>query len=152
VQHDKTYASLANIEEAFEVGLNRAVTLIAEKRSGGPRAGRGGAAAALKELGEHPETGKPVRILAGRFGPYIKHEDVNANVPRGKDPQDVTLEEAVALLAARAAKPSSGKKPARKAAAKSAKPAAEKTASKKAPARKTAAKKAPAKKAAKTSA
>jgi DNA topoisomerase-1 len=144
VQHDKTYASLANIEEAFEVGLNRAVTLIAEKRAGGPRAGRGAAAAPLKELGEHPETGKPVRILSGRFGPYIKHEDVNANVPRGKDPQAVTLEEAVALLAERAAK-GGGRKPARKAAApKAAKPAAEK----KAPARKTAAKKAPAKKAA----
>jgi DNA topoisomerase-1 len=118
VQHDKTYASLANIEEVFEVGLNRAVTLIAEKRAGGPRGGRGASAAPLKELGDHPETGKPVRILAGRFGPYIKHEDVNANVPRGKDPQAVTLEEAVALLAERAAKGGGGKKkPARKAAA-----------------------------------
>jgi DNA topoisomerase-1 len=146
VQHDKTYASLGSIEEVFDVGLNRAVTLIAEKRSGGPRA-RGGAAAALKELGEHPETGKPVRILSGRFGPYIKHEDVNANVPRGKDPQAVTLDEAVALLAERVAK-GGGKKPARKAAPKAAKPAAEK----KAPARKTAAKKAPAKKSAKTTA
>ena len=146
VQHDKTYASLANIEEAFDVGLNRAITLIAEKRAGGPR-GANGAGAALKDLGEHPQTGKPVRILSGRFGPYIKHEDTNANVPRGKDPQEVTLEEAVVLLAERAAKPSSGKKkPARKAAA--AKPVAEK----KAPAKKTAAKtpaakkKAPAKK------
>ena len=150
VQHDKTYASLANIEEAFEVGLNRAVTLIAEKRAGGPRA-RGGAAAPLKELGEHPETGKPVRILAGRFGPYIKHEDVNANVPRGKDPQSVTLEEAVALLAERAAK-GGGKKPARKAAPKAAAKAAKPAAAKKAPARKTAAKKASAKKAAKKTA
>ena len=154
VQHDKTYASLANIEEVFEVGLNRAVTLIAEKRAGGPRA-RGGAAAALKELGEHPETGKPVRILSGRFGPYIKHEDVNANVPRGKDPQAVTIEEAVALLAERAAK-GGGKKPARKAAPKAASKAAPKSAkpaaANKAPARKTAAKKAPAKKAAKKSA
>ena len=150
VQHDKTYASLANIEEVFDVGLNRAVTLIAEKRAGGPRA-RGGAAAALKELGEHPETGKPVRILSGRFGPYIKHEDVNANVPRGKDPQAVTLEEALALLAERAAK-GGGKKPARKAAPKTASKATKPAAAKKAPARKTAAKKAPAKKAAKKSA
>src|SRR6185312_6536636 len=148
VQHDKTYASLANIEEVFEVGLNRAVTLIAEKRAGGPRAGRGGAAAPLKELGEHPQTGKPVRILSGRFGPYIKHEDVNANVPRGKDPQSVTLEEAVALLAERAAK-GGGKKPARKAGPKA---AAKPAAAKKAAPRKSAAKKAPAKKAAKKSA
>jgi DNA topoisomerase-1 len=138
VQHDKTYASLANIEEAFEVGLNRAVTLIAEKRAGGPRGARGATAAALKELGDHPASGKPIRILAGRFGPYIKHEDTNANVPRGKDPQDVTLEEAVALIAEREAKGGGGKKtPARKVAAP--KP----TATKKAPAKKPAAKKKP---------
>ena len=118
VQHDKTYASLANIEEAFEVGLNRAITLIAEKRAGGPRGARGASAAPLKELGDHPATGKPIRILSGRFGPYIKHEDTNANVPRGKDPQDVTLEEAVALIAEREAKGGgTKKKPARKAAA-----------------------------------
>jgi DNA topoisomerase I len=146
VQHDKTYASLANIEEAFEVGLNRAITLIAEKRAGGPRGARG-SSAPLKELGDHPATGKPVRILAGRFGPYIKHEDTNANVPRGKDPQAVTLEEAVALLAEREAKGGGGtKKPARKAAApkpmtantvKAKKPAAKKPAAKKkAPAKK----------------
>jgi DNA topoisomerase-1 len=150
VQHDKTYASLGSIEEVFEVGLNRAVALIAEKRAGGPRGARGGAAAPLKELGEHPETGKPVRILSGRFGPYIKHEDVNANVPRGKDPQAVTLEEAVALLAERAAK-GGGKRPARKAAAK---PAAtdKKAPAKRTTTKKTAAKKAPAKKAAKKTA
>jgi DNA topoisomerase-1 len=143
VQHDKTYASLGSIEEAFDVGLNRAVTLIAEKKAGGGRGARGGGSAALKELGEHPQTGKPVRILAGRFGPYIKHEDVNANVPRGKDPQAVTLDEAVALLAERAAKPSGGgkaRKPTRAKAAATAKPA---------PKKKPAKKKAPAKKAAK---
>jgi DNA topoisomerase-1 len=145
VQHDKTYASLANIEEAFDVGLNRAVTLIAEKRAGGPRGARGGAATALKELGDHPATGKPIRILAGRFGPYIKHEDTNANVPRGKDPQDVTLEEAVSLIAEREAKGGGAKKkPVRKAAA--AKPAAKSAAAKKAPAKKPAAKKPAAKK------
>jgi DNA topoisomerase-1 len=143
VQHDKTYASLGSIDEAFEVGLNRAVTLIAEKKAGGPR-GRNGVATALKELGDHPETGKPIRILSGRFGPYIKHEDVNANVPRGKDPQEVTLEEAVALIAERAAKGGGKKKPVRKAAA--AKPPAAKAAAKKAPAKKAAAKKPAAKK------
>jgi DNA topoisomerase-1 len=151
VQHDKTYASLANIEEAFDVGLNRAITLIAEKRAGGPRGARGGAATALKELGDHPATGKPIRILAGRFGPYIKHEDINANVPRGKDPQDVTLEEAVALIAEREAKGGGAKKkPARKAApkpmtakvVKAKKPAAKKAPAKKKPAPKKAAAKA----------
>jgi DNA topoisomerase-1 len=97
-------------------------------------------------LGEHPETGKPVRILAGRFGPYIKHEDVNANVPRGKDPQEVTLDEAVALLAERAGKGGGKpKKPVRRAAPKTEaaeKPAPKKTAAaKKKPAAKVAAKK-----------
>ena len=70
VQHGKTYASLSDIEEVFEVGLNRAVTLIAEKRAGGGRPQRG-QASALKDLGAHPETGEPVRVLSGRFGPYI---------------------------------------------------------------------------------
>ena len=142
VQHDKTYASLGSIEEAFEVGLNRAVTLIAEKKAGGPRGARGANAPALKDLGAHPADGQPIRILSGRFGPYIKHGDTNANVPRGKDPQEVTLEEAVALLAERAAKGGGGKakRPAPKAAAE--KPAAKKkpATKKKAPAKKAAAK------------
>ena len=148
VQHDKTYASLETIDEVFEIGLNRAVTLLAEKRAGaGSRPGRG-QAAALAELGAHPADGAPVRILAGRFGPYIKHGDTNANVPRGTDPQNVTLEQAVALLAEREAK-GGGKKPAKKAVAKKpAKAAAEKAeaAPKKAAAKKPAAKKAAAKK------
>jgi DNA topoisomerase-1 len=115
VQHGKTYASVDGIEEVFDVGLNRAVTLIAEKRAGGGRPQRG-QAAALKDLGAHPETGDPVKVLAGRFGPYIASGGVNANVPKGTDPANVTMEQAVALLAERAAK-SGGKKPARKAAA-----------------------------------
>jgi DNA topoisomerase-1 len=67
-------------------------------------------------LGEHPATGKPVRILAGRYGPYIKHEDTNANVPKGADLQALTLEQAIALLDARAAQGGGKKKPARRAA------------------------------------
>jgi DNA topoisomerase I len=100
VQHNGTYANLAGTDEVFDVGLNRAVAALAEKRAGG-RGGRGAAAEALNELGAHPTTGKPVRVLAGRYGPYVKHEGVNANVPKGADPKGLTLEEAVALLAAR---------------------------------------------------
>ncbi|MFM8375144.1 MAG: topoisomerase C-terminal repeat-containing protein, partial [Phenylobacterium sp.] len=108
VQHAGVYANLSSTEEVFEVGVNRAVNLLAEKKAGG-RGGRS-AAAALKELGPHPVDGAPVRILSGRFGPYVKHGDVNANVPRGEDPQALTLEAAVALLAARTAKaPAKGK-------------------------------------------
>ncbi len=69
-------------EDVFDIGLNRAVALLADKRAGGGRPQRG-QAAALTELGNHPEDGKPIRVLSGRFGPYIKHGDTNANVPKG---------------------------------------------------------------------
>jgi DNA topoisomerase-1 len=99
-------------------------------------------------------TGEPIKVLAGRFGPYIASGGVNANVPKSKEPADVTLEEAVALLAEREAKGGSKvkkkapakKAPAQKAAAKKTaapkaaadkKPAAKKAAPKKAPAKKT---------------
>ena len=119
VQHAGVYANLANANEVFEVGLNRAVVVLAEKKAGGGRGGRGaGAAAALKDLGPHPLSGKPVQILSGRYGPYIKHESTNANVPKGSDPMDLTLEDAVALITAREAAPGGKKKPARRAAAK----------------------------------
>ncbi|PIB91552.1 type I DNA topoisomerase [Caulobacter sp. FWC2] len=144
VLHDGTYANLENADEVFDVGLNRAVAILADKRAGGGRPQRG-AATALAEIGNHPEDGKPVRVLSGRFGPYIKHGDTNANVPKGKDPASITMEEAVALIAERAAK-GGGKKPAKKAAAP--KKAAAKTtkAEGDAPAKKTAAKKPAAKK------
>ena len=144
VLHSGTYANLPGVDEVFEVGLNRAVALLAEKRAGGGRGGRG-ESAALKDLGVHPVDGAPVKILSGRYGPYIKHGSTNANVPKGSEPADITLEEAVKLLAEREAK-GGGKKPARgKAAAKpkaltknvvAKKPAAKK----KAPAKKKAAK------------
>jgi DNA topoisomerase-1 len=120
VQHAGTYANIENADEVFDIGLNRAVTVLAEKRAGGSRPGRA-TASALKELGAHPADGAPVRILSGRFGPYIKHGATNANVPKGSDPDALTMDEAVALLAAREGK-GGAKKPAR--AAKAAKPAA----------------------------
>ncbi|WP_411286920.1 type I DNA topoisomerase [Phenylobacterium sp.] len=136
VLHAGTYANLSGAEEVFDVGLNRAVDLLAEKR-----AGRRTESSALKDLGAHPGDGAPVRVLSGRYGPYIKHGATNANVPRGTDPQDVTLEQAVLLLAERAAKPSGGKKKPARAAKASPAP---KAAARKAPARKKAAAKKPA--------
>jgi DNA topoisomerase I len=103
VQHGRTYANLDSTEEVFEVGLNRAISLIEEKKSGGGRGGRA-APKALKELGAHPETAEPVRVLSGRYGPYVSAGKVNANIPKGADPETVTLDQAVALLAERAAK------------------------------------------------
>ena len=145
VLHDGTYANLENADEVFDVGLNRAVAILADKRAGGGRPQRG-AATALAEIGAHPEDGKPVRVLSGRFGPYIKHGDTNANVPKGKDPASITMEEAVALIAERAAK-GGGKKPAKKAAAPKKAPASKAAkAEGDAPAKKTAAKKPAAKK------
>ena len=103
VQHNGTYANLSDAEEVFDIGINRAVTVLAEKKAGGGRPGRA-AATALKELGSHPQTGQPVRVLSGRYGPYVASGGVNANVPRGSEPEAMTLEQAVALLAERAAK------------------------------------------------
>jgi len=142
VQHNGTYANLPTVDEVFEVGLNRAVALLAEKRANGPGRGRG-ETQPLVELGAHPVDGEPVRVMPGRYGPYVKHGAVNANVPRNSDPKALTLDEAVKLLAERAGK--GGGKPKR--GAKKAAPAAKAPAPKKAAAKKAPVKKAPAKKA-----
>ncbi len=146
ILHAGTYANVADIDEVFEIGLNRAVVLLAEKRAGGFK-GRGAAVAPLKDLGAHPETGEPVHVMSGRFGPYVKSGKINATIPKGTVPEDMTMEVAVPLLAARAlVAPKAKKAPAKKAAAK--KPAAEKKpAAKKAAPKKPAAKKAAPKKA-----
>jgi DNA topoisomerase-1 len=146
VQHNGTYANLPSADEVFDVGLNRAVAVLAEKRAGGGRGGRT-QAAALKELGAHPKDGQPVRILSGRFGPYVKHGATNANVPRGSDPQALSLEEAVSLLAEREAKGGGTKKAARTKATAKPKAAAVAAPAKKTAAKKPAAKKKPAPKA-----
>ncbi len=129
VLHDGMYANMESVDDAFTIGINHAVTLLAEKAAKGP--GRRGAAAALKDLGDHPdgESGKIV-VNDGRYGPYVKCGKINATLPKDKDPQTVTLEEAVALIAEKAAK--TGKKPA----AKKKAPAKKKTAAKKKPAAK----------------
>jgi DNA topoisomerase I len=116
--HDGKYANLESIEDVFSIGLNRAVSVIADKEAKGP-GGRGNRAApaALKELGDHPDGGK-ITVRDGRYGPYVNWEKVNATLPRGKDPQSVTVEEALALIAERAAKAPAAK--AKKAPAKKA--------------------------------
>jgi DNA topoisomerase-1 len=136
-----------------EIQMNRAVALIEEKKAGGGKGRFGRAAPApIKELGESPVTGKPVRVLNGRYGPYITDGETNANVPKDKKPEDIEADEALSLLAARVEAGGGKKKkkaPAKKAAVKkeAAPKATKKPAAKKAPAKKAAAKKAATKKA-----
>ncbi|MFL9501911.1 type I DNA topoisomerase [Rhodopseudomonas palustris] len=162
VQHEKTYASLEAGDDVHTIGLNRAVTLIAEKVAKGPSKGRFGSDPG-KALGDHPSLGA-VAVKKGRYGAYVTAGGVNATIPNDKTEDTITLPEAIALLDERAAK-GGGKakkapakkaaakkadadgeaKPAKKAAAKKAKPKAEGAAASKARApvaAKTAAKKA----------
>jgi DNA topoisomerase-1 len=132
IKHDTTYANLPTVDELFDVGINRAVALLAEKKAGGGK-GRFQRAAPtiLKEMGEHPELGGKVQVLSGRYGPYVKHGDVNATLPRAKEPAALTMDEAVQLIAERAAKgPSKSKRRTR-----SAKPNAEQAAKTEKPAK-----------------
>ncbi|BAB48343.1 type I DNA topoisomerase [Mesorhizobium japonicum] len=135
VLHDGTYANLDSIEDVFSIGLNRAVTVIAEKQSKGKGGRNGGTPAALKELGDHPDGGGKIVVRDGKYGPYVNFGKVNATLPKGKDPQSVTIEDALALIAEKEAKGGGGKKPFRKAAAAKA-PAAKKTAARKPAAKK----------------
>ncbi|UDL90173.1 type I DNA topoisomerase [Mesorhizobium sp. PAMC28654] len=135
VLHDGTYANLESIEDVFSIGLNRAVSVIAEKQLKGKGGRNGGTAAALKELGEHPDGGGKIVVRDGKYGPYVNFGKVNATLPKGKDPQSVTIEDALALIAEKEAKGGGGKKPVRKAAAAKA-PATKKTAAKKPAAKK----------------
>jgi DNA topoisomerase-1 len=137
ILHDGTYANLESPEDVFTIGINRAVDVLAEKKARGfqrPKAN------ALKDLGAHPNGGGTIQVMSGRYGPYVKFGKVNATLPKGMDPQNLTVEEAVSLIAEREGKsPGKKKAPAKKAPAK-------KAAAKKAPAKKSPAKKAPVKK------
>jgi len=128
VAHDGKYASLDSPEEVFTVGLNRAVTVIAEKKAN-PRGRRG--SHALKELG-NGANGTPVKLMKGRYGPYVTDGTTNATVPESDDPTTITLEQAVSLIEDRAAR-GGGKKKKAPRAQKSAK--AEKMPVKKKPAK-----------------
>ena len=125
VQHQRTFASLkpAENDDVLTVELDRALELIAQKRQ---------KAAPLRTLGAHPVSGKPIDVFEGRYGPYVKHVKTNATIPKDQDKDKITLEEAVALIDAKAGKPK------KKRAATKKKPAAKKPAAKKAAPRKKA--------------
>ena len=124
VKHGRLYANLKDVDEVFTIGMNRAVEELAKKAASRGQ-GRGAAAKPLKELGEHPEDGGAVNVMDGRYGPYVKWEKINATLPKDVEPDTVTMDMAVALIAEKAAKSGKGK---RKAPAKK-KPASKKAAS-----------------------
>ena len=140
VKHGSVYANIADVDEVFTIGMNRAVEVIAQKAT----RGRGTAAAQpLRELGVHPDGGL-VQVMPGKYGPYVKWAKVNATLPKELSPETVTLDEALGLIAEKAGKGAKTKAP-RKAAAK---PAAKAAAAKKPATKKPAAKKPAVKKAA----
>ena len=85
-------ARLENVDELFTIGLNRAVSLIAEAKPGRI------SSSLIKDIGEHPEDKKPVRVMKGQYGPYIKYKSLNATIPEEKDPTELTMEEALILI------------------------------------------------------
>ncbi|MGB3457538.1 MAG: type I DNA topoisomerase [Litorimonas sp.] len=134
VVHGRTYASLDSVEEVWDVGLNRAVTLIEEKKASRGKGRRG--QTVLKDLGKHPGDEQPVQILDGRYGPYVKWGKVNATIPNGQDPQDVNIDMALEYIAEKEAKGGKKKPAARKKAPAKKKPAARKKTAAKKPAAK----------------
>ncbi len=128
VRHGKTYANLKDAEDVLTIGMNRAVELIAQKRT---RGGRGAAAKPLRALGEHPDGGA-IELYEGKYGPYVKWGKINATLPKDVDKDAATLEQALELIAAKkparkkaaAKKPAARKKPAAKKKPKTAAPRA----------------------------
>ena len=117
MNHDGQFKSIPKDENVFDIGLERAVALLEEPSSPG---GRG----ALRVLGKHPDDGQSVSLYAGKYGPYVKHGKVNATIPDKDAIDTVTLDEALALLAAKSkskAKPKSKPKASTKAGARTGK-------------------------------
>jgi DNA topoisomerase I len=129
LRHDGKYGKLTNTREVFEVGMNRAVDILAQaaNRTGATRA----AAEPIATLGAHPVSGGEIKVMPGRYGPYVTDGTTNATIPKDTKPEDVTVEAAIALIDARIAKGPAKGKTKKKAAPK-------KAGAKKAPAKKKA--------------
>ncbi|RZV31654.1 MAG: type I DNA topoisomerase, partial [Sphingomonadaceae bacterium] len=108
LRHDGKYGKLTNTREVFEVGMNRAVDILAQaaNRKGGGR----GKAEPIKTLGEHPTSGGEIKVMPGRYGPYVTDGTTNATIPKDVKPEDVTEAQAIELIDARAAKGPAKKK------------------------------------------
>ncbi len=116
IGHDGKFKSIPRTDSIFDIGLERAVELLAQAKTSG--------ATVLRTLGEHPEDKAPIEVCSGRYGPYVRHGKVNATLPKDVAPEAVTLEEALEMIAAKAAKGGAGRAKVAK------KPAARKTATK----------------------
>ena len=115
--HDGKYARLSSTAEVFETGMNAAVAKLADAASGGGRKGGRGSREPIAVLGKHPVSGGEIKVMAGRYGPYVTDGTTNATLPKAIEPKSVTLDDAVRLIDERAAKgpaKKSGRKPARK--------------------------------------
>jgi len=116
LEHDGKYARLSSTAEVFETGMNAAVAKLADAASGGGRR-EGASREPIAVLGAHPSSGKEIKVMSGRYGPYVTDGTTHATLPKTADPKEVTLAQAVEWIDAKAAKgPStkSKKKPARK--------------------------------------
>ncbi|WP_424362833.1 type I DNA topoisomerase [Methylocystis parvus] len=102
VQHGKTYANVGRDDDVLTIGANRAIDLIVQKESGGGGSRFGRSSEPGRNLGDHPEGGA-VTVKAGRFGPYVNWKKVNATIPKAVDPASLTLEQALEMIAAKAA-------------------------------------------------
>ena len=116
IQCDKETRSLTDADDVYSIELARALQLLAEPKAANFR--RRATAKVIAELGLHPDSSAPVRIMDGRYGPYATDATTNASLPRGTDPATVTLEQALTLLAERAARPPRARRAAKKTAAK----------------------------------
>lgn len=134
LKHGNVYKSLPAGDDVLEIGMNRAVELLADAKARP-------SAEPIRTLGDHPQDSQPVAIFKGRYGPYLRHGRVMASLPKGTDPEAVTMEQAVELLAAKA-----GKDGGTKSGRKTSRASSSSTGGKKAAPRKTAAKKDGAKK------
>ncbi|HET8534963.1 MAG TPA: type I DNA topoisomerase [Sphingomicrobium sp.] len=107
--HDGKYAKLGSTAEVFETGMNAAVSKLADAASGGGRQ-RGASREPIAVLGKHPTSGGDIKVMAGRYGPYVTDGTTNATLPKALEPSAVTLDDAVRLIDERAAKGPAKKK------------------------------------------
>ena len=120
LKHGKAFVSLPAADDVLTIGLNRAVTLIAENKTKGGRRG----ATALREIGPHPRDGEPVKVMDGRYGPYLNHAGLNAPLPNDATPETITLEAAIAQIDERGKAPKGRRRAAAKKSTAKKKPAA----------------------------